>query len=122
MRQAKRKDKNLEKKNAIIYYYIQKLPKGEMALSALPDLLVELFNTQSEELGNALDLWYSDISNINEVKSQQEQYNFNRNPKKQIIHIKGLFSQATIADFLNSVDMTSIGSYSSKNQILKKIK
>lgn len=116
------KDKNLEKKNAIIYYYIQKLPKGEMALSALPDLLVELFNTQSEELGNALDLWYSDISNINEVKSQQEQYNFNRNPKKQIIHIKELFSQTTIADFLNSVDMTSIGSYSSKNQILKKIK
>ena len=113
-------DKKLEKNNAIIYYYIQKLPKGEMALSALPDLLVELFNAQSEELGNALDLWYSDISNINEVKSQQDQYNYNRNPVKQIKHIKTLFSQSVISAFLASVDMTSIGSYNSKNQILKK--
>lgn len=113
------KERNLEKKNAIIYYYIQKLPKDEMALSALPGLLVELFNAQSEELGNALDLWYSDISNINDVKSQQEQY-FNKKTIKQINHIKTLFSQTMISDFLTSVDMTSIGSYNSKSQILKK--
>lgn len=114
------RDKKLKKKDAIIYYYIQNLPKGEMALSALPDLLVELFNEQTEELRNALDLWYSDISSINEVKSQQEQYDYNKNFKKRMISIKTVFSQTAISDFLTTVDLTSIGSYNSKNQIFKK--
>lgn len=112
------KEKNLEKNNAVIYFYIQKLPKGDKALSALTNSLNENYSSQKKEISTALNLWYSDISNIEDTKNQgRNDYGYNQ---KRLYEIKTLFTTATLSDFLKTNDISALGTYNEKTEIFRK--
>lgn len=113
------KEKNLEKKNAIIYFYIQNLPKGEMAISALSATLIESYKAQPENLSEALNLWYSDVRK-EEEKLPKDWYENSRNTAKKITPIISLLSEKILFDFFNTTDVGGLGSYNQKSQIFKK--
>lgn len=110
------KEKNLEKKDAIIYYYIQNLPKGEMAISALVSSMEELYNTQSENLSKAMDFWYSNMK----YQDGSAYKNDSRFTNTKIMKIKTLFSQQSLVDFLSTEDISELGTFNKKTEIFKR--
>lgn len=110
------KERNLEKKNAIIYYYIQNLQKGEMAISALVSSMEELYNTQSENLSKAMDFWYSNMK----YQDGSAYKNDSRFANTKIMKIKTLFSQQSLVDFLSTEDISGLGTFNTKTEIFKR--
>lgn len=111
-------EKKLEKKNAVIYFYIQNLPKGDKALSALVNTLKENYSAQHQEISTALNLWYSDIEKIEDTKNKnRDSY---PNQTKQVQDIKYLFTTQTLSEFLKTTDISALGSYNEKTEIFRK--
>ena len=113
------KERNLEKNYAVIYYYIQNLPKGEMALSALSTALKKTYSVQTENLSKALDLWYSE--NKNDGQYRQGDYNgYSTNGTKRVTSVTSLFSQEKLSAFFDNCDFSGLGTYNSKSQIFRR--
>lgn len=104
-------DRNLNKKNAVIYYYIQNIPKGEMGLSALSSTLVLNHNTQKSDFKKAINFWCRDIKN-NDAKNREDV-----GARNQDNSVEFIFSQSSLSEFFSSVDISSLGTYNSKTEI-----
>lgn len=114
-------EKKTDKKDSVIYYYIQGISKGELSLSVLSKNLSENFMAQSKELCNALNLWASDFESEEEYKNQQNNFSrWTRENKKSLIDIKYYFHTQSLAEFFKNVEISTLGSYNEKTEIFKK--
>lgn len=113
------KERNLEKNYAVIYYYIQNLPKGEMALSALSTALIKSYKAQPENISKALDFWYSEIKK-DEKRRLDDYSSFTTGSTKRVTSVITCFSQEMLSTFFESKDFNELGTYNSKSQIFRR--
>lgn len=111
------KERSLEKKPAVIYYYIQSLPKGDIGLSALSSFLNDLYFKQSKNVTDAIDGWYS--SNKKDEESNRNKKGF-YNTNTTIISVGTIFSQKELSFFFNQYDSSSLGNYNAKTEIFRR--
>lgn len=109
-------DAKIEKKNAIVVYFMNKLPKGEMSLSVLSNTLKDDFSKNSMELRKALNFYANDVKNQGEYdKKQRDRYSRN-----QTIDIANLFYAENLKKFFKEVNISQIGSYNENAEIFKR--
>lgn len=109
-------DAKIEKKNAIVVYFMNKLPKGEMSLSVLSNTLKDDFSKNSMELRKALNFYANDVKNQGEYdKKQRDRYSRN-----QTIDIANLFYAENLKKFFKEVNISQIGSYNENTEIFKR--
>jgi hypothetical protein len=58
------KREKLERREAIIYFYLCQIPKGQQSFEVLTKTLEEMQGEQDATLTKALDLYYSDIPSL----------------------------------------------------------
>ncbi len=110
------KDAKIEKKNAIVVYFMNKLPKGEMSLSVLSNTLKDDFSKNSMELRKALNFYANDVKNQGEYdKKQRDRYSRN-----QTIDIANLFYTENLKKFFKEVNISQIGSYNENAEIFRR--
>ena len=110
------KDAKIEKKNAIVVYFMNKLPKGEMSLSVLSNTLKDDFSENSPELRKALNFYANDVKNQGEYdKKQRDRYSRN-----QTIDIANLFYTENLKKFFKEVNISQIGSYNENTEIFRR--
>lgn len=107
-------EKKIDKKNAIIYYFIQKLPKEEMSISVLSKTLNELYFSNSDEIRKALSLY--EVNAKIKVDHRREDDSF----LKRLPKSNKNFSTDNLKKFFKEVDFSKVGSYSEKSEIFKR--
>lgn len=109
------KEKSLDKKNALIYFFIQKLPKGEMSLSVLAKTLTENYNASEPPIKEALEKW------LNETNGNSGYNTNNRNSRNyNTIKLNSFFNQSNLTEFFDKTDIKQLGSYNKQSEIFKK--
>ncbi len=103
-------DKKLDKKSAVIFYYIKNLPKGEQSSAILSKSLKLDIQQQSENLNKALVLWYADNKTVNQVRGNQ-----GLSPS-----LENLFNVESVKRFLVETDVSELGTYNSDTDIFRK--
>ncbi len=110
-------DKKLNKDDAILYYLIQQVPKGEYAVSALSKTLRENFeqdrSQNSRELNSALNRYFS---NNNPMSYEGVQYLIERRLES---FLRGI-DTANLGLPNKGIDISQLGSYNKKTEIFKK--
>jgi hypothetical protein len=105
---------NVEKKVSAIYYFVQKIPKGEMSISVLGKSLRENLQKTSQELQTAMSLYISGFENVQEYERNRRQ------TVKRFVNIQYLFDDSSLKRFFNAVDTSKLGAYSDKTEIFKR--
>lgn len=117
------KAKAISKKYAVIYYYIQKLPKEESSLSVLSKSLKNLFDATDATTVKSVNLYVNEKNNDeNSVAPknntrQRNQYQQSFTPR---LDASTFFTEESLRDFFAKVDCKELGSYSSQSEIFKK--
>lgn len=109
-------EKKIEKKNAITYYFVQNLPKGESSLPVVSRTLKGVYNANSTELKSALSRYVNDAKNQRDLEQQKQ----DRHNRTKIIDIQNLLSEDSLKNFFITIDIKQLGSYSSQSEIFKK--
>ena len=110
-------DKSLDKKSAIMYYFIQTLPKGEMSLSVLIKNLQGSFDQIENDVRQALNSYASETTITTgqaAIALGRSRYNYNR------ADIYTFFTESNLRDFFAKVNINQIGSYSNQSEIFKR--
>ncbi|MBR6193425.1 MAG: hypothetical protein IKQ66_04595 [Treponema sp.] len=136
-------EKSLDKKNAVIYYFIQNLPKTESSLKILSQTLKNEYAAMEAELKSAINK-YASVSETNvngstknsgsknnAVDLETEEalqylralssslYNPTSHNSRQS-DVTGLFTEESLRNFFKSVDTSKLCSYDSVNDVFKK--
>ena len=80
--------------------------------------LKDNFSSQSDELKTALNLWYSEIEDIEETKSRRDY--FTSNSIRTVLNISNILSTNELTEFCSKSDITTLGNYNEKTQIFRK--
>ena len=127
------REKSLDKKNAVIYYFIQNLPKTESSLKVLSQTLKNEYAAMEAELKSAINK-YAGVVESNVNSGMKKSYSLDSD-FEQIINIfpeyidfsisdqtnvTEFFSEKSLRNFFKSVDTTRLCSYDSENDVFKK--
>ncbi|HAC32058.1 MAG TPA: hypothetical protein DCF70_05470 [Treponema sp.] len=114
-------ERKLPKKHATLYYFIQKLPKSECAISILSKTLTDNYNENSPELKNALNSYLKTgpVQQANKTTKAKIKPRAS-SPYPQITNNSDLFSETRLKEFFASIDISQLGTYSSDSEIFKK--
>ncbi len=103
------KREKLERREAIIYFYLCQIPKGQQSFEVLTKTLEEMQGEQDATLTKALDLYYSDIPSLEEWnKSRSRSYSTSQYRYQTV---SSLLSSSSLASFFKTVDISGIGRY-----------
>ncbi len=103
------KREKLERREAIIYFYLCQIPKGQQSFEVLTKTLEEMQGEQDATLTKALDLYYSDIPSLEEWnKSRSRSYSTSQYRYQTV---SSLLSSSSLASFFKTVDTSGIGRY-----------
>ena len=105
------KAKAIERKQAVIYYFIQKLQKDEFSLSVLSKSLKNICDGSDKATQKTITYF------LNENDGNNNRHNsYGRNQ----INLDNLFSEKELQVFFEKVEPKELGTYSSKSEIFKK--
>ena len=128
------REKSLDKKNAVIYYFIQNLPKTESSLKVLSQTLKNEYAALEPEIKSAINK-YAGVVESNVNGGMKKSYSLDSD-FEQIINIfpeyidfsisdqtnvTEFFSEKSLRNFFKSVDTTRLCSYDSANDVFKKL-
>ena len=103
------KREKLERREAIIYFYLCQIPKGQQSFEVLTKTLEKMQREQDATLTKALDLYYSDIPSLEEWnKSRSRSYSTSQYRYQTV---SSLLSSSSLASFFKTVDTSGIGRY-----------
>ena len=103
------KREKLERREAIIYFYLCQIPKGQQSFEVLTKTLEEMQGEQDATLTKALDLYYSDIPSLEEWnKSRSRSYSTSQYRYQTV---SSLLSSSSLASFFKTVNTSGIGRY-----------
>ena len=107
--------KAVDKRQAFIFHFLARLPKGESAISVLPTYLRNLYDATPTDVKNALYMYVNATNNSN----TRNRYNdYNRRNSYQTLDY--LFNTDSLKQFFASVDSSELGTYSSQTEIFKR--
>ena len=112
------KREKLERREAIIYFYLCQIPKGQQSFEVLVTTLKNIQQQQDAKLTKALDLYYSDIPSLAEWEN-----NYTRNygySSYRLNQVSTLISQSNLSNFFKSVDTSKIGTYNETTGIFSR--
>ena len=137
------REKSLDKKNAVIYYFIQNLPKTESSLKVLSQTLKNEYAALEPEIKSAINK-YASVSETNvngstknsgsknnAVDLETEEalqslralssslYNPTSHNSRQS-DVTGFFTEESLRNFFKTVDTSKFCSYDSENDVFKK--
>ena len=105
------KREKLERREAIIYFYLCQIPKGQQSFEVLIKTLEKMQGEQDATLTKALDLYYSDIPSLEEWnKSRSRSYSYSTSQYRYQT-VSSLLSSSSLASFFKTVDTSGIGRY-----------
>ena len=107
--------KAVDKRQAFIFHFLARLPKGESAISVLPTSLRNLYDATPTDVKNALYM-YINITNSSNTRNRYNDYN-RRNSYQTLDY---LFNVDSLKQFFASVDASELGTYSSQTEIFKR--
>jgi len=115
------KNKDCEKKQAIIYYFIQQLPKEEFSLGVLSSELKKNYIASDEATRKTITHFVREQNSIGQAANSYG-YGRTRHYENDYSQINGdeLFSESTLRTFFAKVEPKELGSYSGKSEIFKK--
>ncbi len=109
------KREKLEKREALTYFYLCRIPKGQLSFSVLVQTLETMQREQDAKLTQALDLYYSDIPSLEEWNnSRRSSYT---SPTYHLKSVSSLLSSSSLTSFFKTVDTSRIGRYDEKTGI-----
>ncbi len=126
-------EKSLDKKNAVIYYFIQNLPKTESSLKILSQTLKNEYAAMEAELKSAINK-YAGVVESNVNGGMKKSYSLDSD-FEQIIdivpkyidfsisdqtNVTEFFSEKSLRNFFKNVDTSKLCSYDSVNDVFKK--
>ena len=132
------REKSLDKKNAVIYYFIQNLPKTESSLKVLSQTLKNEDAALEPEIKSAINK-YASVSETNVNGSTKNSGSKNNavdleqslralssslyNPTSHNScqsDVTGFFTEESLRNFFKTVDTSKFCSYDSENDVFKK--
>ena len=103
------KREKLERREAIIYFYLCQIPKGQQSFEVLTKTLEKMQREQDATLTKALDLYYSDIPSLEEW-NESRSYSYSTSQYRYQT-VSSLLSSSSLASFFKTVDTSGIGRY-----------
>ena len=122
------REKSLDKKNAVIYYFIQNLPKTESSLKVLSQTLKNEYAALEPEIKSAINK-YASVSetNVNGSTKNSGSGLYLRVPdldygsyNSRQSDVTGFFTEESLRNFFKTVDTSKLCSYDSENDVFKK--
>ena len=117
------REKSLDKKNAVIYYFIQNLPKTESSLKVLSQTLKNEYAALEPEIKSAINK-YASVSETNVNGSTKNSgsglYLDYGSYNSRQSDVTGFFTEESLRNFFKIVDTSKLCSYDSENDVFKK--
>lgn len=137
------REKSLDKKNAVIYYFIQNLPKTESSLKVLSQTLKNEYAALEPEIKSAINKYasvsetnvngstknFSSKNNTVDLETEEalqslralssSLYNPTSHNSRQS-DVTGFFTEESLRNFFKTVDTSKLCSYDSENDVFKK--
>ncbi len=103
------KREKLEKREALTYFYLCRIPKGQLSFEVLTRTLETMQREQDAKLTQALDLYYSDIPSLEEWSNSRRSSYTSRT--YHLKSVSSLLSSSSLTSFFKTVDTSRIGRY-----------
>jgi len=104
--------KAADKRQAFVFHFLARLPKGESALSVLSKSLKNLYDSTPTDVKSALSMY---VNNTDSSKNRDRYYGYNSYGS-----LDSLFEQDSLRRFFASVETSELGTYSSQTEIFKR--
>ena len=110
-------EKKFDKKTSIIYYYLQKIAKGDQSINVLSTALISLWQQEKTEIKEALNVYINDMQTLRDYQNAQNNRRYYDN---RTINIQDFFVVDELKRFFYSTNIDKIGSYDAKTEIFKR--
>lgn len=104
--------KAADKRQAFVFHFLARLPKGESALSVLSKSLKNLYDSTPPDVKSALSMY---VNNTDSSKNRDRYYGYNSYGS-----LDSLFEQDSLRRFFAYVETSELGTYSSQTEIFKR--
>ncbi len=116
------KEKSIEKKDAVIYYFLQLLPSGESSLRVLTSTLLSNYNKADNNLKTSIDKYINGGTKAKSSTSKSMFYfdDVDYSYSSSRISVSSFFTEENLRTLFKNVSIEEIGSYNVQTDIFRK--